>query len=363
MWPDRRLIDLLDIEHPIGLAPMAGFCTTRLAAEVCASGALGSIGCGVMSPEAAATTIRELRGLTDRPISVNFFCHAPANATDSGKQAWRNRLLPYYRELDIAADLAVNAAGLSPFNADMCAVVEATRPEVVSFHFGLPVQSLLARVKAAGCRVMSSATTVEEARWLEEHGADVIIAQGYEAGGHRATFLAADVTAAVASQSGTMALLPQIVDAVSVPVVAAGGIADGRAILAACALGAAGVQIGTAYLLCPEAGTPPLHRDALRKAEADASVLTNVFTGRPARALINRFIREVGPMSDDAPPFPAAMDGSAPLRGAAERCGSTEFSSFWAGQAAPLLREMPAAELTARLVKEAAEQFARLSGR
>jgi nitronate monooxygenase len=221
----------------------------------------------------------------------------------------------------------------------------------------------LVRIKAAGCCVMLSATTVEEARWLEGRGADVIIAQGYEAGGHRATFLAADITDAMASQSGAVALLPQIVDAVSVPVVAAGGIADGRAIVAACALGAAGVQIGTAYLQCPEAGTPPLHRDALRNAEAHGSVLTNVFTGRPARALVNRFIREVGPMSDDTPPFPAAMDGSAPLRSAAERCGSTEFSSFWAGQAALLLREMPAAALTARLVKEAADQFSRLSGR
>jgi len=234
---------------------------------------------------------------------------------------------------------------------------------VVSFHFGLPPQALLARVKAAGCRVLSSATTVEEARWLEAHGADAIIAQGNEAGGHRGTFLAHDLNASVTSQLGTLALVPQIVDAVGVPVVAAGGIADGRGIAAAFALGAAGVQLGTAYLLCPEAATPPLHREALRQARGNTTVVTNVFTGRPARVLANRFVRELGPLADAAPDFPLPLGGLTPLRVKAEQQGSDDFTPLWSGAGAPLAKEMPAQALTLELVKEAAERFTPLNGR
>ena len=361
MWPNRRLIDLLGIKHPIVLSPMAGFGTVELAAAVCDAGALGSIGCGPTSPEVAARTIRQLRGLTSKLINVNFFCHVPADATSGEEQGWRDRLSHYYRELGGDPQASSSRTDLPAFGNDMCSVVEQFRPEVVSFHFGLPAPSLLSRVKSAGCRVMSSATTVEEALWLEARGVDVIIAQGYEAGGHRATFLGPDVNRAMASQSGMMVLLPQVVDAVRVPVIAAGGIADGRGIAAALMLGAAGAQIGTGYLLCPEAATPPLHRDALRRAAADATVLTNVFTGRPARALVNRFIREVGPMADAAPAFPIPLAASAPLRILAEQRGSSDFTPLWAGQASRLGREMPAKALTASLVKETMQQFRRLS--
>ena len=361
MWPDRRLINLLKIEHPLVLSPMAGFGTVELAAAVCAGGALGSIGCGPMSPEVAAKTIQQLRALTNKPINVNFFCHVSAEVATAREQAWRDRLSQYHRELGTDPELSFSRTNLPSFGDDMCAVVEDARPEVVSFHFGLPAQPLLSRVKAAGCCVMSSATTVEEALWLEARGVDVVIAQGYEAGGHRATFLSSDLNRAMASQSGTMALLPQVVDAVSVPVIAAGGIADGRGIAAAFALGATGTQIGTAYLLCPEAATPPLHRDALRGAGARTTVLTNVFTGRPARALVNRLIREVGPIADAAPAFPIPIGASTSLRAAAEKRGSIDFTPLWAGQGSSLGREMPAKALTASLVTEAIRQFGSLS--
>jgi nitronate monooxygenase len=285
MWPDRRLQNLFKIEHPLVLAPMAGLGTVELAASVCDAGGLGSIGCATMQPTLAAKAIRALRALTSMPVNVNFFCHDQAKVDAEREQAWHDRLSPYYRELEIEHEPPPSRVDIAPFGDAMCAVVEDTRPEVVSFHFGLPDPALLARVKVAGCRVMSSATTVEEALWLEARGVDAIIAQGYEAGGHRGIFLAADLNGAIASQLGTFALVPQIVDAVGVPVVAAGGIADGRGIAAALALGAAGTQIGTSYLLCPEAATPLLHRDALRHARGGATQLTNVFTGRPARAL------------------------------------------------------------------------------
>jgi len=359
MWPDRRLIDLFEIEHPLVLSPMAGFGTVGLAASVCDAGGLGSIGCATMQPQAAAKTIEELRRLTSKPINVNFFCHTPARADAEREQAWHDRLSPYCRELKIAPE-PVSRLDIAPFGDAMCEVVENARPEVVSFHFGLPLPRLLARVKAAGCRVISSATTVEEARWLEARGADAIIAQGYEAGGHRGTFLAADLNRAMASQSGTLALVPQIADAVGVPVIAAGGIGDGRGIAAAFALGASGTQIGTAFLRCPEAATPLLYREALRHANGDATVLTNVLSGRPARALVNRLVLEVGPVSDAAPDFPLPMGELAPLRASAEPRGNSDFTPLWSGQAAPLGTEMPAKALTLKMAEEAIARFKRL---
>jgi nitronate monooxygenase len=247
----------------------------------------------------------------------------------------------------------------------MCAIVEKARPEVVSFHFGLPEPALLSRVKAAGCRVLSSATTVEEALWLEAHGVDAIIAQGYEAGGHRGTFLASDVGRATASQAGapatgTLALVPQVVDAVGVPVIAAGGIADGRGIAAALALGAAAVQMGTAFLLCPEASTPQLLRNALRQAREHATVVTNLFTGRPARVLPNRLVLEMGAILPNLPDFPLPMGALLPLRAQAEQRGSNDFTALWAGQSAALAREMPAKALTHRLVRDTIERLKRL---
>jgi len=362
MWPDRRLIDLFEIEHPLVLAPMAGIGTVELAVSVCEAGGLGSISCATMQPALATRMIQELRKRTSRPINVNFFCHSPAKADAPREHAWHERLSFYRRELGIEQEPPMSRLDIAPFGEAMCTVVENIKPEVVSFHFGLPAPELLNRVKAAGGRVMSSATTVEEACWLEMCGVDAIIAQGYEAGGHRGMFLAADLNTAVASQAGTLALVPQVVDAVSVPVVAAGGIADGRGIAAAFALGAAGTQIGTAYLLCPEAATPQLHRDALRHARTDGTFVTNVFTGRPARVLVNRLPLEVGPISDAPPDFPLPMGELASLRAKAEQQGSNDFTPLWAGQAAALAREMPGKKLTLKLAKEAAERLKQLAG-
>jgi nitronate monooxygenase len=251
-----------------------------------------------------------------------------------------------------------SAANRSPFDAAMCALIEELKPEIVSFHFGLPDRALLARIKAAGCLVMSSATIVKEAIWLEENGADVIIAQGAEAGGHRGMFLTEDI----AQQPGTFALVPQVVDAVKVPVIAAGGIADGRGIAAAFALGAAGVQIGSAYLRCPESRVSAPARAALAQADDASTVITNVMTGRPARGVVNRVMREVGPISPDAPAFPHAATALAPLKAAAEKLGKVDFTNLWAGQAVRLGREMPAADLTRALAGAALAQMTRLAG-
>jgi nitronate monooxygenase len=364
MWPDRRLLDLFDVEHPLVLAPMAGLGTAALAAAVSSGGGLGSISCAALSPQLTATVIRDARALTDKPLNVNFFCHGRARVAADRERAWCERLQRYYDELQVDRELAPpGRMDLPPFDEAMCSVVEDARPKVVSFHFGLPEQVLVARIKAAGCIVISSATTVEEALWLQAHGADAIIAQGCEAGGHRAMFADRDIDGAIASQPGTFALVPQVVDAVSVPVIAAGGIADGRGIAAAFALGAAGVQIGTAYLRCPEAATPPLHREALRQARADSTVLTNVFTGKPARVIGNRLTREVGPIAAQLPDFPQPLGQVAPLRAAAEAQGSRDFTPLWAGQAAALGCELAARDLTDRLAKEALGRLRQLGGR
>jgi nitronate monooxygenase len=360
MWPDRRLLELFQIRHPLVLAPMAGFGTVELAAAVSNAGGLGSIGCAAMSPELVAKSMAELRRLTDKPINVNFFCHEPARADAAREDAWHEKVSRYYRELGIDPATRPPRVDLAPFGETVCAAVENARPEVVSFHFGLPEPALVERIKAAGCKVISSATTIDEACWLEEHGADAIIAQGFEAGGHRGMFLDLDGSRALASQPGTLALVPQIADVVGVPVIAAGGIADGRGVAAAFALGASGTQIGTAFLLCPEAAAPPLHRNALRLASKHATVVTNVFTGRPARALVNRLSTEIGPWSDAPPDFPVPMGELSPLRGAAERNGSSDFTPLWSGQAAALALEAPARMLVEMLVLDAAERFQQL---
>jgi nitronate monooxygenase len=221
------------------------------------------------------------------------------------------------------------------------------RPPVVSFHFGLPEPGLLARVRGTGAKILSSATTVDEARWLEAQGVDAIIAQGVEAGGHRGMFLSDELT----RQVGTLALVAQIVDAVRVPVIAAGGIADARGVAAAMALGAVAVQVGTAYLLCTEAQTSRVHREALSHEDARHTALTNVFTGRPARSIVNRIMRELGPISPHAPAFPLAMAAILPLRAAAEAGGSGDFSPLWAGQNVTGCRAIGAGELTRGLAR------------
>lgn len=355
MHYDRRFQKLVGIDLPILLAPMAGPVGSELAIAVAEAGGLGALPCALLSPDQIRTELGIIRQRTAKPINLNFFCHTPAAFNATREAAWRKRLAGYYVELglDPEAPDAGPARADTSFNAELCEIVEEFRPEVVSFHFGLPEKALVDRVKAAGAKMLSSATTVDEARWLEDHGCDAIIAQGAEAGGHRGMFLTGDI----ATQVGTFALVPQVVDAVSVPVIAAGGITDARGIVAAFALGASAAQIGTAYLFSPEAKVSALHRRALREARSDETVLTNVFTGRPARGIVNRVIREVGPMSDLAPAFPLASGALAPLKAKTEPAGSSDFVSLWSGQAARLGRELPAGELTQFLWAEAQERM------
>ena len=336
---------------------MAGATAAAMAIAVSEAGGLGSLPCAMLNPVRAHAELGVIRQHTSKPLNVNFFCHSKPHSDAGREAAWRSRLEPYYAEFALDDPASVPAAGRAPFDDAMCDVVAAWKPEVVSFHFGLPAPRLLDRVKALGCTVLSSATTVDEARWLEDHGCDVVIAQGYEAGGHRGMFL----TDAVDSQPGTMALVPQVVDAVGVPVLAAGGIADGRGIAAAFALGAAGVQIGTAYLLTSESTISSLHRDALAAARDHDTVLTNVFTGRAARGLVNRVVREIGPMSADAPAFPNAGGAMGPIKAVAEAAGSSDFSPLWSGQAASLGRQGGALELTRELAAGALERLGTLA--
>jgi nitronate monooxygenase len=358
MWPDRRLIDRFNIEFPIVLAPMAGVIDAEIAIAVAEGGGLASLPCALLSAEKAREQVNIVRQRVSAPVNLNFFCHTAVDADPVREAAWRQRLAPYYREHGLDPNAPVNAANRAPFDDAFCDVVEELKPEVVSFHFGLPEPKLLQRVKATGAIVLSSATTVKEAIWLEENGADVIIAQGAEAGGHRGMFL----TDVIAEQPGTFALVPQVVDAVKVPVIAAGGIADGRGIAAALALGAAGVQIGTAYLRCPESKLSAAARVALAQASDESTVITNVMTGRPARGVANRVMREVGPISPDAPAFPHAATGLAPLKAAAEKQGKVDFTNLWAGQAVRMGKEMPAAELTRALAGAALARMSQLAG-
>jgi nitronate monooxygenase len=349
MWPDQRLLNLFQIEHPILLAPMAGVMDADLAIAVAQGGGLGSLPCAMLSVEKAREQVQIVRQRVAAPVNMNFFCHTAVDADPAREAGWKRRLGSYYGELGLDPAAPVTAANRAPFDAAMCALVEELKPEVVSFHFGLPEASLLARVKAAGCTVIASATIVREAIWLAQHGVDAIIAQGAEAGGHRGMFL----TDNLAEQPGLFALLPQVVDAVKLPVIAAGGIADGRGIAAAFALGAAGVQIGSAYLRCPESKVIAPARVALGAAGDESTVITNVMTGRLARGVANRVMREVGPISPDAPVFPHAATALTPLKVAAEKLGRVDFTNLWAGQAIGLGREMPAAELTRMLAAEA----------
>jgi nitronate monooxygenase len=358
MWPDRRLLALLQTEHPIIQAPMAGAQDFELVAAASEAGALGSLPCAMLSAEQMHDQVGKIRDRTSKPFNLNFFCHTPPRPDNAREAAWRDRLAPYYSQLGLDPNAPVKAAARAPFDTALCDAVVALQPKVASFHFGLPEPALLDRVKRAGCVVLSSATTVEEARWLVAHGADAIIAQGYEAGGHRGMFL----TDNIATQAGTFALVPQIADAVDVPVIASGAISDARGIAAAFALGAAGVQIGTAYLFCPEAKISAPHRATLKAGRDDGTALTNLMTGRPARGYYNRMMRDIGPISELAPEFPLASAALAPLRAKAESQGSGDFSPLWSGQASALGRELPAAELTRTLAAEALDRMRGLGG-
>ena len=353
-WPDSRIQNLFGIKLPILLAPMAGSASAELAIAVAEAGGLGSLPCALLSAAQIRSELTVIRQRTGHPINLNFFCHKPPQVDPEQENRWRKQLEPYYLKLGIDPQAPVPTSNRTPFDSDLCDLVVELKPEVVSFHFGLPDDKLLARVKATGAKVLSSATTVDEARWLEQQGCDAIIAQGVEAGGHRGMFLSTDIS----TQIGTMALVPQVVDAVNVPVIAAGGIADARGIAAAFTLGASAVQLGTAYLFCPESRVSPVHREALRNAKDNSTALTNIFTGRPARGIVNRLMRELGPISDVVPAFPLAGGALMPLRAKSEPLDSGDFMALWAGQAAHLGRELPAGELTKRLADETLATFA-----
>jgi nitronate monooxygenase len=342
------LSKLLGIDLPIVQAPMASAQGSAMAIAVSNAGGLGSVPCALLTPDGIRKEAEVMRAGTTKPFNVNFFCHALPVHDAAREAAWRMALAPYYEELGIDPATIPSAPVRASFDAEFCDALEEIRPGVVSFHFGLPPDDLLKRVKSLGSTIFSSATTVDEARWLEARGVDVVIAQGVEAGGHRGMFLSDDVS----TQVGTFALLPQVVRAVNVPVIAAGGIADSRGVRAALDLGASGVQIGTAYLLCPEATTSTVHRTALKSERARETALTNLFTGRPARAIVNRLMRELGPIGGSLPTFPLAASAVAPLRMKAEASGTDEFSPLWSGQNATGCKEIPASELTRELAAD-----------
>ena len=341
-WPDRRWLDLVRSEHPIVQAPMANAGGVELAIAAIEGGAVGSLPCGMLDAEQMREQVAAVRERGSGPLNLNFFCHRMPEQADD--HAWRETLQPYYDEFGIGDPPA--APLRLPFDEAACAVVEEVTPEIVSFHFGLPDSDLLGRVKASGAIVIATATTVEEARWLEQRGIDAVIAQGFEAGGHTGRFLGSDPAEAI----GLFALLPQVADAISVPVIAAGGIADGRGIAAAFTLGASAAQLGTAYLHCPESLLPDGARQVLK---ARPTVMTNIYSGGLARAVRGRLVDELGPIRSEAPPYPLAGAVSGPLFRAALECGDYEFMPMLAGQSAPLAHALPAAELTRRLAADA----------
>ena len=336
---------LLGIELPIIQAPMAGYQGSALTVAVSNAGGLGSLPCAMLTLDVLKRELTAIRAQTDKPFNVNFFCHVPPTASEEREARWRQALAPYYAEFGIDPTTIPAGPGRMPFTAEVADVIAEFKPPIVSFHFGLPSPELMARVRSWGAKIISSATTVDEARWLEAHGVDAVIAQGLEAGGHRGIFLSSDLT----TQVGTFALLPQIVRAVKVPVIAAGGIADAAGVKAALSLGAIAAQVGTAYMLCPEATTSVPHRAALKSEAAHHTALTNLFTGRPARGIINRVMRELGSISAGAPEFPLATAAMAPLRAAAEKLGSGDFSPLWSGQNTSGCKEISAAALTRAL--------------
>ncbi|AHG41154.1 2-nitropropane dioxygenase [Pseudomonas syringae CC1557] len=349
-WPDTRILELFNIELPILQAPMAGATGSAMAIAVARAGGLAALPCAMLTPDQIHEEVATFRQHShNAPLNLNFFCHQPPAHDAVRAERWKQALKPYYDELGADFDAPTPVSNRAPFDSDSCALVENFRPEVVSFHFGLPEQALLDRVRATGAKIISSATTVEEAVWLEQHGCDAVIAMGYEAGGHRGLFLSDQLH----TQVGTFALVPQIADTIHIPVIAAGGIADGRGVAAAFILGASAVQPGTAYLFCPEANVSALHRQALQHATDSQTALTNIFTGRPARGIVNRIMREIGPVSPLAPTFPLAGGALMPLRAIAEKQGSGDFTNLWAGQSVGIKHRRGATELTRQMAENA----------
>lgn len=324
---------------------MAGVQGSALAAAVSNAGGLGSLPCAMLSAQALASELEALRSLTGAPINLNFFCHQMPWPRPDIEAAWLELLSPYFEELEIDPSTLSEGAQRRPFDEHVADIIEPFKPAVISFHFGLPESDLLARVKAWGCKVLSSATTVAEARWLQARGVDAIIAQGLEAGGHRGHFLYKGLD----SQLPTLDLVEAIAKDIELPLIAAGGIADAGDVRNALAAGAVAVQVGSAYLLCPEANTSALHRSAIKASKAGDTALTNLYSGRPARGIMTRLMRELGPMSSGAPEFPLASRAVTALRVAAEARGDSSFSPLWAGERAYTCRELGAAELTLEL--------------
>jgi len=354
-WPASDLRDLLGNEHPIIQAPMASASTPALAAAVSNAGGLGSLGCANLTPQQFREQVTTLRAETNRSFNVNFFVHdAPARDADA-EAAMRQRLAPYYGELELGEAPAARAA-IPVFGEEMLEAVTALRPPIVSFHFGLPERGVIEKLKQAGAVILASATTVREAKALEAGGADAVIAQGYEAGGHRGTFLG-DVESGTV---GTFALVPQVVDAVALPVIAAGAVADGRGIAAAFALGASGVQIGTAFLACPETDMHPVHRELLLQTPGEATQVTRAISGRPARAIVNRYIAEMNEGGAEPLAFPLQYSLTGPLNAASRERDSSDLMVMWAGQGAALAEVLPAGELLAKLARDAKAILARL---
>ncbi|KPN72131.1 nitronate monooxygenase family protein [Neisseria sp. 83E34] len=332
----------LGAEIPIIQAPMAGVQGSALAVAVCRAGGVGSLPAAMLTPEKLREELAAIRdAVGGKPYNVNFFAHRNPEVSEAQKAAWFDVLKPYFEEFGLTQADIPAGGGRNPFDETALEMVQAFKPPVVSFHFGLPEKPLLEAVKATGAQVWSSASTVEEARWLEANGADAVIAQGWEAGGHRGMFLSRDLGA----QSGTFALLPNIVAAVKLPVIAAGGISNAQTVRAAFDLGAAAVQPGTAFLLADEATTSAAYRAALQSPRAGHTVITNLFSGGFARGIANRFIREAGPINASALPFPFSGAAAGVLKAAAERAGSDEFSSFWAGQNARFAQAGSAEEI------------------
>ncbi len=343
----NALTQSLAMRHPLVQAPMAGIQGSAMAIAACGAGALGSLACAMLGAKALQDELSAMSAATHCAFNVNFFCHTPPPPLNQA--AWLNALAPYFAEIGLSAPEASNHPGRLPLSAEMVDVIEPFKPKVVSTHFGLPSPDLMRRAKAWGAQVWASATTVAEAKWLQAHGADAVIAQGLEAGGHRGHFLSDDLSL----QMGTMALLPQVVAAVSVPVVAAGGIASAEGVRAAMTLGASAVQVGTAFMLCHEAHTSEPHRAAL-SAHGDTQ-LTRLFTGRPARGIVNRLMRDLGPMNALAPEFPQAGVALAPLRAAAELLGKSDFSPLWSGQNSRFCATISTRDMVARLVASASQ--------
>ncbi|MFP2767896.1 NAD(P)H-dependent flavin oxidoreductase [Oceanisphaera sp. KMM 10153] len=345
---NRNYNDLLGTALPIIQSPMAGVQGSALTIAVSEAGGLGSLPCGMLSIEQIISEIKMIKAATTNPYNLNFFCHEDFPYNEKRQAIWRNQLNPYFDELGLGVNSLIGGANRVPFSHEIADAIEPFAPEFVSFHFGLPASDLLQRVKSWGTRVVSSATTVEEAVWLESLGVDGIIAQGIEAGGHRGMFLSKDIS----TQMGLISLVPQIVSRVNIPVIAAGGIGDRRSINSCLKLGATAVQVGTAYLLCPEASTSDLHRQALKNEKSLHTALTNVFSGKPARGIVNRVMRELGYMSPSVPEFPYASIEMTELRKHAERKGIDDFSPLWCGQNTQGCKEISAKELTVQLAGE-----------